>query len=251
MGERKVVNKYYPPDFDPLKLKKPKMPPDKQVKTRMMLPFTCKCSVCGTYLHIGTKFNMRKETVTDEEYLGIEIIRFFFKCTRCTTEITMKTDPKNHDYVCEANASRQYDERRDLESAENALLEMKIQEDQDPMKFLEARTYESRREMDILDALGNILELNKVQGKVDFEMVIQELMEKRRKAEEDKKIMEKLDISQEEIRLGFVKRIDEEEAEKEALEKLKFKNQPQKRKSYFNHTPKFIIKKAAVDNSNK
>lgn len=243
MGERKVVNKYYPPDFDPLKLKKPKMPPDKQVKTRMMLPFTCKCSVCGTYLHIGTKFNMRKETVTDEAYLGIEIIRFFFKCTRCATEITMKTDPKNHDYICEANASRQYDERRDLESAENALYEMKLQEDQDPMKFLEARTYESRREMDILDALGNILELNKVQGNVNFEDVIRKVKEKRKIEKEEKN--KRIEINQEELRAGFVKRIDEDQAEKEVMEKMRQKTAPQKRQAMFRKPVKFVIKKIA------
>lgn len=88
-----MINKYYPHDFDPLKLKRPKLANDRQVRTRMMLPFTCKCIICGTYLHIGTKFNMRMEIVPNETYLGIEIRRFYFKCSRCTSEITMKTDP--------------------------------------------------------------------------------------------------------------------------------------------------------------
>lgn len=247
MGERKVVNKYYPPDFDPLKLKKPKMPPDKQVKTRMMLPFTCKCSVCGTYLHIGTKFNMRKETVTDETYLGIEIIRFFFKCTRCTTEITMKTDPKNHDYTCESNASRQYDERRDLEAAENALNDMKLQEDQDPMKFLEARTYESRREMDIQDALGNILELNKVQGNVNFSEVMQKVLSKRSCAEIERIQKEKTEIPHDVISRGFVRRIDEDEADELLKKRLKpVEKTSVEKRSLFKNYPKFIIKKTVI-----
>lgn len=44
---------------------------------------------------------MRKETVLNENYLGIRIYRFYFKCTHCYTEVTFKTDPKNHDYVLE------------------------------------------------------------------------------------------------------------------------------------------------------
>ena len=39
----------------------------------MMLPFSLKCNICGNYLRMGTKFNMRKETVENEDYLGIEI----------------------------------------------------------------------------------------------------------------------------------------------------------------------------------
>lgn len=239
MGERKVVNKYYPPDFDPLKLKKPKMPPDKQIKTRMMLPFTCKCSVCGTYLHIGTKFNMRKETLTDDTYLGIEIIRFFFKCTRCTTEITMKSDPKNHDYICESNASRQYDERRDLEAAENALQALKKQEELDPMKFLEARTMESKREMAIQEALGSILELNKIQKKVDFDQVMQKVMEKRNKEEFEKarKDAEDNDL----FKLQYVNRIDEEEAQAD----YQF-SEVKKRQPVFRKKPKFVVKKQVI-----
>lgn len=239
MGERKVVNKYYPPDFDPAKLKKPKMPPDKQIKTRMMLPFTCKCSVCGTYLHIGTKFNMRKETLTDETYLGIEIIRFFFKCTRCTTEITMKSDPKNHDYICESNAARQYDERRDLEAAENALQALKKQEELDPMKFLEARTMESKREMAVQEALGSILELNKVQKKVDFDQVMKKVMENRNKGEFEKARKAIEDIDREVFRSEFFKRIDED-ALGESVELVDGK----KRLPVFRKKPKFVIKKS-------
>ncbi|CAG9327514.1 unnamed protein product [Blepharisma stoltei] len=256
MGERKVINKYYPPDFDPLKLKKPKMPPDKQIKTRMMLPFTCKCNICGTYLHIGTKFNMRKETVTDESYLGIEILRFFFKCTRCTTEITMKTDPKSHDYVCESNASRQYDERRDLEAAESALQEMKVQENEDPMRFLEARTYESRREMDIMDALGDILSINKIQGKVDYENVISEVRRKRKEEEEKKAMVEKYMMTSDEVKSQLVKRIDEDEADREMFRKHKKmvdevkglqKGDKEKKNTVFTRLkPKFIVKKQVL-----
>lgn len=239
MGERKVVNKYYPPDFDPMKLKKPKMPPDKQIKTRMMLPFTCKCSVCGTYLHIGTKFNMRKETLTDETYLGIEIIRFFFKCTRCTTEITMKSDPKNHDYICESNASRQYDERRDLEAAENALQALKKQEELDPMKFLEARTMESKREMAVQEALGSILELNKIQKKVDFDQVMKRVMENRNKEEFEKARKDAEDS--ELFKLQYVNRIDEDE-DREDYQFAEMK----KRQPVFRKKPKFVIKKQIV-----
>jgi hypothetical protein len=64
---------------------------------------------------------MRKETCNDEDYLGIKIYRFYFKCSRCYSEVTMKTDPKNHDYVCEHGATRNYEPWRDIQHAENVL----------------------------------------------------------------------------------------------------------------------------------
>jgi len=67
----------------------------------MMLPMSIKCNKCNQYLYIGTKFNMRKETVLNETYLEIAIFRFYLKCTYCYSEITFKTDPKNSDYIVE------------------------------------------------------------------------------------------------------------------------------------------------------
>jgi hypothetical protein len=40
MGERKVINKYYPPDFDPALVPKRKRPKNEQVKVRMMMPMS-------------------------------------------------------------------------------------------------------------------------------------------------------------------------------------------------------------------
>lgn len=94
MAERKCVNKYYPADFDQKKIP----PKNHQEKNRFMLPVPARCNNCGNYMSEGTKFNSRAEQVTDETYLGINIYRFYFECTNCSAELTIKTDPMNGGY---------------------------------------------------------------------------------------------------------------------------------------------------------
>eukprot|EP00976_Prorocentrum_cordatum_P102199 1192944-Prorocentrum_minimum.AAC.6 len=64
----------------------------------------------------GTKFNCRKEDAEGEDYLGIRVFRFYFKCTRCSAELAMKTDPKNSDYIMEAGATRNFEPWREKDA---------------------------------------------------------------------------------------------------------------------------------------
>ena len=102
MSERKVVNKYYPPDFNPDKIRRvEKKNKHKICNVRMMLPMTMRCYSCNNYMYVGTKFNMKVEPVEGEDYLGIEIYRFYYRCKNCYSQITFKTDPENNDYIAE------------------------------------------------------------------------------------------------------------------------------------------------------
>ena len=179
MAERKVLNKYYPSDFDPDKLrtieKKNKI---KICNVRMMLPMTMKCYTCGTYTYIGTKCNMKVEPVEDEDYLGITLYRFYYRCSNCYSQITFKTDPKNNDYTAEIGASRNHEPWKDIMLAEeefknNKKMEMK----DDAMKNLEYRTYDSKREMDILEATDKVKELNRREAHIDFDGLIKKIRE--------------------------------------------------------------------------
>uniref|UniRef100_M4DPE7 Splicing factor YJU2 n=1 Tax=Brassica campestris TaxID=3711 RepID=M4DPE7_BRACM len=147
MGERKVPNKYIPPDFDPKKILRLCKPNNQQKKIRFMLPVRIRCNTCGSYMSEGTKFNCREEEVINETYLGIIIHRFYIKCTNCSAEVTIKTDSKNSGYTVESGAVGVYnglEEEEKHDVAENAL------------ESLEKRTKVSKREIEVMAALDEM-----------------------------------------------------------------------------------------------
>ncbi|EKM55818.1 uncharacterized protein PHACADRAFT_256706 [Phanerochaete carnosa HHB-10118-sp] len=201
MSERKVLNKYFPPDFDPSLIPRRKQPKNSQQVVRLMAPFSMRCNTCGEYIYKGKKFNARKETVEGEDYYGIKIFRFYIKCTLCSAEITFKTDPKNTDYSAEHGASRNFEPWREeqVEKEEDRLARLE-EEENNPMKALENRTIDSKREMDILDALQDIRARNarneRVGQSVDLldrihaeEMETEEDVEKKKAEEEDEALV--------------------------------------------------------------
>lgn len=170
-----MLNKYFPPDFDPAKLPKLHLAKDRQYVIRIMAPFSMCCKNCGEYIYKGKKFNSRKETVIGENYLGIPIFRFYIRCTRCVSEITFKTDPENTDYTMEHGATRNFQAVKLAEREEKrAQQEREEEEANNPMKALENRTKESKREMDILDALEDIKDQNARHAQVNMEAVLGE-----------------------------------------------------------------------------
>jgi len=186
MSERKVLNKYYPVDFDASLIPRAKKPKNEQYKVRMMCPFSVRCLSCGEYIGAGKKFNCRKETVIGEEYLGIKIFRFYFRCTRCSREITIKTDPENSDYICEFGATRNYESVLNEGAEKEALKKKKKEEEEgDAMKQLENRTMDNKMEMDILDGLDEIRSLNAQSFKVDPMSILGILQEQKNEVLDD------------------------------------------------------------------
>ncbi|KAK1290280.1 hypothetical protein QJS10_CPB18g02063 [Acorus calamus] len=189
MGERKVLNKYYPPDFDPAAIPRRRQPKNQQIKVRMMLPMSIRCGTCGQYIYKGTKFNSRKEDVEGEKYLGIQIFRFYFKCTKCSAELTMKTDPKNSDYVVESGASRNYEPwRNEEEEAEKEKNKRMAEEMGDAMKSLENKSTDSKMDMDILAALEEMKSMRSRHAGVSVDEMLEALQ--RTREEKEKKLLE-------------------------------------------------------------
>lgn len=161
MGERKVLNKYYPPNFDPSLIPRNKKPKTKQITIRTMLPFTIQCSKCAEYMYAGRKFNARKEEALDLTYLTIKIWRFYIRCTMCSSEVIFRTDPQHGGYVCEAGAKTLHDPMRDNNpwlGVED--LDKPVDKDttEDPIGLLEQRQLEEQREMEQLQRLALLKE---------------------------------------------------------------------------------------------
>ncbi|KAF2106592.1 hypothetical protein BDV96DRAFT_507579 [Lophiotrema nucula] len=196
MSERKVLTKYYPPDFDPSKITRqrgPKQSGPKLQTVRLMAPFSMKCTHCGEFIYKGRKFNARKET-TDEKYYNIAIYRFYIRCTRCSGEITFKTDPKNMDYECERGAKRNFEPWREAKLAEETEEERldrleREEAERDAMKDLETKVHDAKTEMAIADALDEIRSRNARIERADKDGVVQtdvpDLAAERRKREEE------------------------------------------------------------------
>jgi hypothetical protein len=229
MSERKVLSKYYPPgmfrkyslsfrkltftDFDPSKLSRSRAPKNagpKVMTVRLMAPFPMKCTSCGEYIYKGRKFNARKET-TEEKYLNIPIYRFFIRCTRCSAEITFKTDPKNMDYSCERGAKRNFEPWRangnGVQESEEEMLERLEREDSDrnAMEELEMKTSDTRMEMAVADALDEIRTRNARNERVGKDGV--EVLVSTESLDKEREIQERED--EEAARRAFARRIHE------------------------------------------
>ncbi|KAJ3111817.1 hypothetical protein HDU96_005329 [Phlyctochytrium bullatum] len=149
-----------------------------------MTPFSMRCNSCGEYVYKGKKFNARKERVNGETYLGIQIFRFYIRCPKCSAEITFKTDPKNADYVAELGAQRNFEPWREERDADEELkAEREKEEENNPMKALENRTMDSKREMDILDALDEIRTKNAMNERIGVRALLDRILESKQEEE--------------------------------------------------------------------
>ncbi|WFD25107.1 Pre-mRNA-splicing factor cwf16 [Malassezia nana] len=189
MSERKVLQKYYPPDYDPSAIRRGRTGGGKQKTVRLMAPFSMRCNTCGEYIYRGKKFNARKETVNNDDYYGIPIFRFYIKCSQCSSEITFKTDPKNSDYAAEHGAQRNFEPWREKEEDKVPSESDKEgegeeeEEDIDPMKALEKRMDEAQREMEVMDALQDIRTRNARFERVDTSAVLDSIAQNKRPIE--------------------------------------------------------------------
>ncbi|CEJ94500.1 Putative Cell cycle control protein cwf16 [[Torrubiella] hemipterigena] len=174
MSERKVLQKYYPPEFDPREIERrrgPKQTGPRLQTVRLMAPFSMKCLTCGEFIYRGRKFNSRKETNQEQKYLNIQIFQFHIKCTRCSAEIIFRTDPKNNDYAMVKGAMRNMEPWKNrpnedetleerLDRLEKEEAEAEGEEEKNAMEELEAKNAEARREMAAADALDEIRHRN-------------------------------------------------------------------------------------------
>ncbi|GAB1597292.1 splicing factor YJU2-like [Argonauta hians] len=218
MSERKVLNKYYPPDFDPSKIPKLRLPRNRQYSIRIMAPFNMRCNTCGEYVYKGKKFNSRKETVENEDYLGLKIFRFYIKCPRCVSEIAFKTDLKNTDYTLEAGATRNFEAAKLAEQMEERSRKEKEEEEMNnPMKVLENRTKASRQEMEQIDALEELRDLNNRHATVDHETMLKlhaayEEQLAKLQEEEDENLVKSIFNTQDS---DYIKRLDDDDEEED------------------------------------
>jgi hypothetical protein len=183
-----------------------------------MAPFSMKCLNCGEFIYKGRKFNARKEN-SQEKYYNISIFRFYIRCTRCSSEITFKTDPKNMDYTCEKGAIRNFEPWRNAkeveETEEERLNRLEEEENESVMEKLETKTIDSKREMQIADALDEIRTRNARNERVDEEEIMGKLaevkdaatLERERQEKEDEEAARKAFRTEEDT---FVRRVVED-----------------------------------------
>ncbi|XP_006023467.1 coiled-coil domain-containing protein 130 isoform X2 [Alligator sinensis] len=198
MGERKGVNKYYPPDFDPAKhgsLNKYRHSHPLRERARKLsqgiliirfeMPYNIWCDGCKNHIGMGVRYNAEKKKVGN--YYTTPIYRFRMKCHLCVNYIEMQTDPANCDYVIVSGAQRK-EERWDPQDNEQVLAtehEEKKKLETDAMYRLEHGATDQGKLQRALPTLSNIQEAQSA-WKDDF--ALNSML--RRKFREEKKVLQ-------------------------------------------------------------
>jgi len=103
MAERKAVNKYIPPDFDPkihksvngyqhsnpLRKRASKLKSEGILVIRFELPYDAFCTHCSKPIARSTRFNAKKSNIG--YFHSSPILLFSMKCYNCKEKIEIKT----------------------------------------------------------------------------------------------------------------------------------------------------------------
>ena len=230
MSERKVLNKYYPPDFDPSKIPRARCPRNRQFTVRLMVPCNIKCYTCGEYIAKGKKFNARKEDVENMTYLGVRIYRFYIKCPGCLAEISFRTDPESTDYIIEAGAHRNFQALKLAEEqAAREEREAKEEIESNPMLLLENRTRQSQYEMEVLESLEDLREMNDRHAGIDPGKIAERFETERKISQDQLHELERLAalkaLGYEMVEGEMVKRVAPEQLDESPVKKKSKTNQ--------------------------
>lgn len=171
MGERKGVNKYYPPDFDPAKhgslngyqnshplRERARKLSQGILIIRFEMPYNIWCDGCGNHIGMGVRYNAEKKKVGN--YYTTPIYRFRMKCHLCVNYIEMQTDPATCDYVIVIGARRK-EERWDMADNEQILTTERTEKEKletDPMFKLDHGGKDKEKLRAALPSLSQIQE---------------------------------------------------------------------------------------------
>ncbi|XP_048377875.1 probable splicing factor YJU2B [Stegostoma tigrinum] len=233
MGERKGVNKYYPPDFDPAKhgsLNKYRNSHPLRERARKLsqgilvirfeMPYNIWCDGCGKHIGMGVRYNAEKKKVGN--YYTTPIYRFRMKCHLCVNHIEMQTDPANCDYVIVSGARRK-EERWDMKDNEQILTtehEEKKKLETDAMYKLEHGVSDQEKLKIAIPTLSDIQEMQSA-WKDDF--AINSML--RKKFRDEKKVLKEVEEKDEALRNKAslsIPLVQESEDDKHLASLLKF-----------------------------
>ncbi|BFY99769.1 hypothetical protein BsWGS_02809 [Bradybaena similaris] len=170
MAERKAVNKYYPPDWDPRKGSANKRVGQHPLRDRAKklsqgilvirfeLPYNIWCGGCGNHVGMGVRYNAEKSKVGN--YYSTPIYKFRMKCHLCDNYFEIQTDPKNHDYVILCGARRK-EQRWDPVANEQVVPEDKATQKKlatDPMYKLEHGSNDQQKAKERVMSLAQVEE---------------------------------------------------------------------------------------------
>ncbi|XP_045159726.2 coiled-coil domain-containing protein 130 homolog [Mercenaria mercenaria] len=179
MGERKGVNKYYPPDWDPSKGSINQYVGQHPLRDRARklgqgiliirfeMPYNIWCGGCNSHIGMGVRYNAEK-TKTGM-YYTTPIYKFRMKCHLCDNHFEIQTDPKNHDYVVLEGARRK-EQRWDPKENEQIVTEDKAVQKKmvtDAMFKLEHGSDDIQKGKKAISNLGS-LEVRRDEWKDDY-----------------------------------------------------------------------------------
>jgi len=202
MGERKGVNKYYPPDYDPTKGGLNKFHGTHALRERASklhegiliirfeMPYNIWCGGCGKHIGMGVRFNAQKRKMGN--YYTTPIYKFNMKCPLCPQHFEIQTDPKNCEYQI-LSGCRRKEERWDTEKAGNVqTLDRDVKQKlmSDAMFKLE---HESKDQIKLKKVAPTLSKLEEIRDGWKDDFAVNQLL--RRKFREEKK-----DIKEEKLK---------------------------------------------------